>query len=277
MRKKTFLIAFAVIAVSYRAAEAAFTFDDIPASNWYGTGANSAAMVITWRAPEVLDGSSVTPPTQTLTMVWGYHFDGAKKGEDMFNAILAGDHNLFAMVSGTTQYGKAVFALGYDEDHNGTYGITNGTTTYDATYFLSHSGLVAGSYSTPDHYNSTDSGDLYWGGWYGPNWELWKQHTLGTSEPDRGTNPYWSGNGFSGSHGQWDYASVGMSSMTLSDGSWMGWTVAAGGLGASTAGTAAWQSDKAAPALAAVPEPASLGILLVGSLGLLARRRCAVK
>lgn len=277
MRKATRAIALAAVLVSYRAAQAAFTFDDI--TFWTGTGSNRAAMVITWSAPEVInpDKNGVPAPIATQTMVWGYRFDGVKNGEDMFNAIVAADPRLYAMVSGQTQYGKAVFGIGYDLDNDGGYGLTDTVVTYTPSNFTN--GLVVGTYSDPDWFVPTDSEDLYWGGWYGPNWEMW--HEQGgnggfLSEPDRGSDPYASQaeGQYAWYQGQWEHAQAGMSGLTLENGSWMGWTVAAGGLEIEdpySPSSLAWYHHKAAPAM--VPEPASLGLLLTGAAGLLAGRR----
>ncbi len=256
-----------------------FSLNDI--QFWTGSGSNQAAMVIQWSSPEVFNNTNVSAPVATKTLVWGYRFDGIATGEDMFNTIVAADPRLFAMTSGNTQYGKAVFALGYDLDNDGDYGITDGSTTYTASNFTG--GIVTGSYDDPDNFNSTDSSDLYWGGWYGPNWELWHEEGGNggfTEAPDRGTEPYWTGSFFTGNHGEWAFSEVGMSSLSLKDGSWMGWTVAAGGLDMfdfEGAGTLAWINDKQAPTnyeTAVVPEPATMLLVLMGGLfGVLKNRK----
>ena len=78
-------------------------------------------------------------------------------------------------------------------------------------------------------------GDLYWGGWNGPNWELWTE--LGDAGgflncPNRGTNAYWTPDDPNnpdslGVHGQWGL-NWGLSSLQLTNGSWIGFSVAAG-------------------------------------------------
>jgi len=78
-------------------------------------------------------------------------------------------------------------------------------------------------------------GDLYWSGWIGPNCELWTE--LGDaggffSSPARGTNSFWTpydaNNPDSmGAHGQW-MLNYGLSSLALTNGSWIGLSVAAG-------------------------------------------------
>lgn len=265
------IVCLLIVACAVQAASAEFTLDDI--TFWTGTGSNRAAMVVTWSMPELInpDYSVVPAPIATQTMVWGYRFDGAKSGEDMFNAIIAADSHLYAMVSGNTQYGKAVFGIGYDLDNDG-YGLTDGWAPLTFT-----NGLAKGSYSDPDWYYPTDSDDLYWGGWYGPNWELW--HEQGgnggfNSEPDRGSDPYWTPgtSGFDGAHGEWVFSGVGMSGLSLEDGSWMGWTVAAAGLIFGDDGDQSsilWYGHKVAPPV--IPEPATMALLGLG--GLLLRKR----
>lgn len=270
---RTALIAAIVFAAASLSQAATIAMDDI--QFWTGTGSNQAVMAVQWNSPEVFNNSYVPAPVETKTMVWGYRFDGTKTGEDMFNAILAADPHLYAMVSGNTQYGKAVFAIGYDLNHNGVYGMSDGVTTYTASSFTN--GLVGGTYYDPDYFTAVDGGDLYWGGWYGPNWELWQASGL-EQAPDRGADPYWTsdGTGWGGTHGQWAFSGVGMSGLTLQDGSWMGWSVSAGGLDfldPDSAGTLAWMEHKQAPDMTAVPEPATLGLLAMGGLAMLGRKR----
>ena len=238
----------------------AFTLDDI--QFWTGAGTNRAAMVIQWSDPEVRNNSNLPNPITDKTLVWGYHWNGSATGEDMFNAIAAADPRLFAVVSGNTAYGKAVFALGYDLNNNRLFGIRDGTNILAASSLTNApsaftNGLVILGYTDPDFFQSLDAADLYWSGWYGPNWELW--HERGgnggfTNAPDRGTNVYWTPDDpempFFGDQGEWHFSDFGMSGLILKDGSWMGWSVAAGGLdfgNPDDPGTIAWSLHKHAP------------------------------
>ncbi|WDP93299.1 MAG: VPLPA-CTERM sorting domain-containing protein [Desulfobacter sp.] len=125
-------------------------------------------------------------------MVWGYRWDGEASGEDMLMAIVNNDSNLYAKVSGPTQYGIAVFGLGYDVDSDG-FGISDGS--------LFTNGITQAGYSTADGSSATDPDDLYTEGWY-----------------QNGYWSYWLADGT-----DWGYSGTGMSGRTLSDGDVDGW------------------------------------------------------
>ena len=251
------------------------TLDDI--TFWTGSGANRAAMVIHWSSPLVLNNTSVPAPNQDLLLAWGYQFDGMKTGADMFNAIVAADPRLYATVG----YGGGfVLGLGYDADNDGFYGVTNATTSFGPASFVD--GRLDHFLYDPDTFLALDAGDVFWGGLFGPNWELW--HEVGGnggfySQPDRGSSIYWTPDNpvepWSGKHGEWEFSQFGIAGLNLSDGSWIGWSVARGGLefgGAPTSpGNVGWYQQKQAPAM--IPEPSSLGFLGLGSLFLMTRRR----
>jgi hypothetical protein len=266
-----------------------FSFDDIATENWVGSGSNQAGMIIHWSSPEVFnnpydtDGQTRMPaPIEESTMAWGYRFeDGADlNAQDMMMAIAAADPKLYVVASGWTQYGIAIFGLGYDLDGDGEYGLyySDDDISYDQDDFV-NGWLGDFGYMDPDFYTPTDDGDLYWAGWYGANWELWHEDGRAGGEPfterapDRGEDTYWTGLGFSGYHGEWDFAEVGVSGIELVDGSWVGWSVAAGGLDYldfENPGTIAWEAHKQAPALP-VPEPAT--IVMLGLSGLVLTRK----
>lgn len=220
---------------------------------WTGAGTNRAALVIEWSTPEVLTNTAVPPPVADKTLVWGYRFNGAATAEDMLNAILAADHRLY--VVGTLQWGPIyVMGLGYDLNGNGVFGVTDGQHTYAADAFIG--GKLLDPNLAVDGSAPLDTGDLYWAGFNGPNWELWQEQgeTGGFSaEPLRGANAYWTPDpvmSWTGAHGQWDMAESGLSGIALTNGSWVGWSVAAGGADysdASSACTIAYNLHKHAP------------------------------
>jgi hypothetical protein len=86
-------------------AQAQVSFSDI--TFWTGTGSNQAALVIDWKSG---------PAPQSL--VWGYRWDGAATGLQMFEAIKQADNRLYSeWVPGFVN--QAVFGMGMDRDLDG--------------------------------------------------------------------------------------------------------------------------------------------------------------
>jgi hypothetical protein len=288
MKRKSIILIAAFILCIAPAAQADLYFEDI--THWTGTGDNKAAMIIHWSAPEVFnnpyDTGGVTrmpAPVADRSMAWGYRYDGTPTGADMMMAIAAADPKLYVVASGSTAYGAAIFGIGYDVDGDG-YGLTNTDTSTTYTQADFSNGWLGGmGYMDADFFVPTDADDLYWGGWYGANWELWhEQGGIGGFEkaPDRGEDTYYTPGGFfGGSHGEWDFSQVGISGITLEDGSWAGWSVAAGGLDMADPmgeGSVAWNEHKQAPmepGTSPVPVPAAVWLLGSGLIGLVGIRR----
>lgn len=237
----------------------AFSLEDI--KFWTGSGEHRAALLIEWKSPEVLNNTEVRPPLTTQTLAWGYRWDGEATAVDLFNSIVAADPRLFAVLSEDTGYGSMVLGLGYDLNANQVYGIQTAADTwaYSSLAALTdvRQGVITGTYNMADAAQSLDPADLYWGGVYGPGWELWcEAGSSGAFEqmPDSGPSPYWTPDDplmpWSGTHGQWDYAALGLSGTALSDGSWIALTVSAGALdymNPQDPGTVAYNWHKAAP------------------------------
>ncbi len=205
----------------------AITLDDIQI--WIGSGTNRAGLVVEWSVPEVFSNTVVPAPITDKTLVWGYRFNGTATGDQMMNAILAADRRLYMV---TAYGGGFIEGIGYNLKGDGVIGITDGTTTN-----YSSQGIVADPTVNVDAARPINSSDLYWGGFNGPSWELWNE--LGGQggllvSPIRGTNQYWipddTNAPYSGVHGQWEFSQSGISGLTLTNGSWIGWSVAAGGL-----------------------------------------------
>ena len=204
----------------------AISLDDIQL--WTGSGTNRAALVIEWSTPESTTNSSVSAPVTDKTMVWGYRFNGTSTGTQMLQAILHADPKLYVVAS--ESFGTFVEGIGYNLNGNGVIGITDGTYTNAIT-----NGFLTSFTVNVDAAAPLNPGDLYWSGNYGPNWEVWNE--LGDaggllSSPNRGTNTYWTADDptmpFSGVHGQWEYAQNGLDGLVLTNGSWIGFSVAAG-------------------------------------------------
>ncbi|HEY3854980.1 MAG TPA: hypothetical protein VGO67_11345 [Verrucomicrobiae bacterium] len=213
---------------------------------WAGSGTNRAALVIEWNSPEFFNNSTVPAPVANKTMVWGYKFNGEATGAEMFKAILASDHRLYAVVVDT--YGTYVEGIGYNLNGTGNFGVTDGSQSYTAAAFKN--GILLDPALNIDSSSPVNNGDLYWGGYYGPNWNSWTElNDAGglPASPDRGTNQFWDGNAYV--HGQWEFAEFGLDTLPIKDGSWLGFSVSAAGYDTNTAdaATAAYNNDEQAP------------------------------
>lgn len=231
----------------------AISLDDV--QFWTGTGTNRAALVIHWSAPEVRNNTTVPNPVAEKSLVWGYRWNGTTNtAEDMFNAIVAADHRLFVTKSQPGQFGTSIYGIGYDLNNNGVFGVRIGTNVLAENAFTN--GEHAFDSEDPDAGQSLDPGDLFWSGFFGPSWEVWQEQGESggfTNSPNRGTDTYWTSTDpmfFStGFHGQWDLT-FGLGSITLNDGTWVGFSVARGGLNFSDdtdPGTVAYDLHKQAP------------------------------
>ena len=227
MKDRIKIAALLIAACSWGFQSRAISLDDI--QFWTGSGTNRAAMVIEWSVPESLTNSSVPVPVVDKTLVWGYRFDGtATTGSQMVKAILAADPRLYMV--GDVSWGLYIQGIGYNLSGNGLVGITDGKATNS---FLG--GLLTSPTVSLDSARAIASGDLFWSGWMGPNWELWTESGAKggfTNSPNRGTNAYWTPTDFvyysAGLHGQWDLAQSGLDGMTLTNGSWIGFSMSAG-------------------------------------------------
>jgi len=197
----------------------AITTNDIQL--WTGSGANQAALVIEWNSPEVLNNTTVPAPIANKTMVWGYRFNGTATGTQMFDAILAADPRLYAVIDNT--YGTFVEGIGYNLNGNGLIGVTDESQTFNAGAFTN--GCLVNPNLNVDAARPLNGGDLYWSGYFGPNWNVWNElsDTGGFSaSPDRGTNQYW--DTVTGIQGQWEFSYYGLDDLPLQDGSWLGFS-----------------------------------------------------
>jgi hypothetical protein len=222
----------------------AITTNDIQL--WTGSGTNRAALVIEWNSPEVFNYSTVPAPVANKTMVWGYQFNGEATGSQMFNAILASDHRLYAVV--TDIGGTFVEGIGYNLNGTGNFGVTDGSQSYNATAFKN--GILLDSALNVDASSPTNTSDLYWAGYFGPAWNTWSElnDTGGLpASPNRGTNQFW--DTVTGIQGQWEFAESGLDELPIKDGSWLGFSVAAAGYDTNTAdaATAAYNFHEQAP------------------------------
>jgi hypothetical protein len=229
----------------------AISLDDIQI--WTGSGTNRAALVIEWNSPIVFNNSTVAAPIANKTLVWGYRFNGTATGIQMFNAILGTDPRLYAVES-VDEYGNFIEAIGYNLKADGLFGVTDGTNSFSASAFVN--GAITNPVLDVDAASPLHSGDLFWSGLDGPNWSLWNE--LGDSggfstSPDRGSSQYWTPTDLmyysAGAQGQWELAQAGLNSLALTNGSWIGFSVAAAGYDANPGdpATTAFDLDEQAP------------------------------
>ncbi len=209
-------------------AQAQFGFDDI--EFWVGSGSQQAAIVVDWTS---------TADANDPVLAWGFRFDGAATGEDMYLAIAAADPDFYTKF-GFSSFGNVAFGFGYDLDGDG-FGISDGTAFVD--------GIGPGTTTTADGATATDLDDVYGEGW---NTAFWGYY-VGTDNPYGG--------------GSWGFASTGAGGRALSDGDWDGWSYAPGFSG----------SEPGVPVSATIPEPGTMALLALAGAGLLTRRRRAAK
>ncbi len=109
MKKISGLLAFASLLVFSTAR--AVSFSDVQL--WAGSGTNQAALVINW-----------TDGTSSESLLWGYRWNGTATGEQMLYAIMGIDPRLYAEVSGSTEFGTALFGIGYDLNNDNSFTLS---------------------------------------------------------------------------------------------------------------------------------------------------------
>ncbi len=222
VRKKITAVCFSVLTAFAAIKANAISLDDIQL--WAGSGTNRAALVVEWNSPELFNQTTVPAPVANKTMVWGYRFNGTATGTQMLDAILAADPRLYVMVNET--YGTFVTGVGYNLNGNGVIGVTDGAST---NYFTG--GLLTNNdTSFADAAYPINNRDLYWGGYYGPYWQVFTESNDSggfCDSPNRGSSQYWDPDTFN--QGQWSFAQAGLDQLYLTNGSWIGFSVAAAG------------------------------------------------
>jgi hypothetical protein len=220
------LVAGMVLAVLAAGRASAISLDDIQL--WAGTGTNKAAVVIEWNSPELFNNSTVPAPVASKAMAWGYRFNGTATGAQMLNAVLAADPKLYVIE--TNSSGTLVTGIGYNLKGDGRIGVTDGTMTN----VIIHGVLTNASVAVDAAY-AINGGDLYWGGLNGPRWQTWVEGGDAggyMASPNRGQDTYWTptnANFSGGYHGQWSYSQSTLDALQLTNGSWIGFSVAAAG------------------------------------------------
>ena len=232
MFHRLFCCVVIVGALTASPAWAVFDFGDI--NTWYGNGANQAALVIDFN-----DGNSPT------SLVWGYRFDGSPTAEDMFNDIITANTALFAKIDSATQYGTALFGIGYDVDGDG-FGLDDGSIIGADGFIDTNTESDTTENDNADGASATDADDHYEEGWFTDGfWVHWEA----TSSPYNG--------------GAWA-SGFGLAYQTLTDGAWTGMYFDP------AFGFATAPAEPVSPG--SVPEPAGLFALAIGGLMFVRRR-----
>ena len=182
-------LSLAVAGVFVLNSSPAATFDDV--QYWVGSGANRAAFVIDWN-----DGKSAE------SLLWGFRWDGAATGLDMFQAVVNSDSRLFAHL-GVFGFGTAVMGLGYDLNGNDTFGVSP-VVSFDGGGLRIDPGTES---NFSDARVATEAGDHYVEGWSSGYWSYYLKPSEAAA---------------------WDYASSGAAQRNLSDGVWDGWSFSPG-------------------------------------------------
>ncbi len=230
----------ALLLVPTAAQAALVSFDDI--EFWVGSGANRAAVAIDWGP------GTNTPPA----LVWGYRWDGAASGADMFQAVVSADKRLFTKIQNYS-WGTAIYGIGYDYNANGSFALDDGTS-------FGASGIAVVTASS-DGSKAVEAGDLYQEGWFTGTWNY------GVAAQDTAGNPT---NPFAG--GAWSGSSSGAAARQLSNDDWDSWAFTPG------FDSGVFASNPIA-ASSAVPEPGagSLLALGLGGMSLYRRRRTTTR
>ncbi len=246
---------------------------------WAGSGSNRAGFVINWKSPLVQPQGKSSVPAADLSLAWGFRWDGNLDAETALKQIAAEDPRLFLVFSPETQFGSSLLGIGWDANENQILGVKNSTRSWTAQDF--EAGTLIQGFDQADSLDSLDPADVYWSGWNGPTWEIWTdigaQGGL-THSPDRGAARFWTAGdefGYSGRHGEWELAGLGLAGVQMQDGGWVGLSVASGSflfLEPDSPDTEAYLFKKQAPREpAAATEPiqrsASSLVDAVGSFG----------
>jgi hypothetical protein len=154
--------------------------------NYWGSGSNHAALVISWN-----DGKSGS------TLVWGYSWNGTATAWDMLVALAQSDPRLFIRIDSATSFGGALYGIGYDANDNNTFSVTGAedssgnATTPIFTSGISDMNVSSSSAEAPASSASaapSEVADHYAEGWMDNGfWEFFTGDT-GTSYPSTWTS-----------------------------------------------------------------------------------------
>lgn len=173
---------------------------------WFGAGTNRAALVVHWRAPE---NTAPTVPGMCTdrALAWGFRWNGTATAADLWQAVLADDPRLFALLSPDGR----VLGVGFDLNHNARFGVRQGTNVLTPADFTH--GMATVAEDAAECVASLEPGDLYWGGWTNARWRVWREAgTAGGLEQSPAPT-------------QWQVVSNSLAAQALSDGAWLAFAV----------------------------------------------------
>ena len=136
---------------------------------WTGSGTNRAALVIEWNSPEVFNQHHSSRPDREQNDGVGLSVQRHGHRHADVQCHPGVRPALYAVESIDPTYGTLVEGIGYNLNGNGISGVTDGTVTYTASSFTN--GVLIESQSECGCHSPFNSGDLFWSGYYGPNWQ----------------------------------------------------------------------------------------------------------
>ena len=133
----------------------AIPIEDVQVTQWVGSGAKRALLVLDWQAP--------------TTVVFGYRWDGTATGASMLQAVADAVPGL--ELAWHPEYpGSSVFGMGYDVDGDG------------GSFAITSPGVETGTASDPDDYYREGwfvSG--YWGFYSSTDGQAWSYPSFGAA------------------------------------------------------------------------------------------------
>lgn len=135
----------------------AIDIDDVVVTEWTGSGANRALMVVDWQ--------------EATTIVFGYRWDGAATGLDMMNAVYNAHVGFFREWQ-PDYVNASVFGMGWDVDGDG------------GSFVPGTPGDETGYATDPDDYYAEGwFNNGYWAYYVSPDGESWNYSGLGLAHP----------------------------------------------------------------------------------------------
>lgn len=249
MKKKLLilLLAAAIFAVG-NAYGQVVDLDDL---NYWGTGSKRSALVVDWN-----DGTS------NHVFAWGFLWDGtAPTVSEMLVSLTSLDAGIFLRLDSNASFGTAIFGVGY-QTGAAPFGITGAQDPTGASVTPTFAGgiddinITNGVTDSPSSSSGVaplNAGDHYSEAWNTPDryWALFLSGDDPLAFPSSATPSL--------AYPNWAEAGFGVSGVSIEDGAWYALSYSDPG----------YLSVAPGAALAAVPEPAAIGLVILGISSLL--------